>query len=201
MSADRSGLPEQKLVELLRGGEEAAFEALLKRYQGKIYRLALSVTKNREDAEEVLQDAFLSVYRKIASFDGRSAFGTWLYRITVNAALMKLRGRGPAQEAIEEYLPQFSKGAHARMVPDWTEGAEELIFRKERARVVRQTIDTLPPEYRVVLVLRDLEGLSNGEVAEVLGTSVPAVKARLHRARLALRGMLERYVTEERSRG
>ena len=86
------------------------------------------------------------------------------------------------------------------MVADWTEGAEDLIFRKERAQVVRQTIETLPPEYRVVLVLRDLEGLSNGEVAEVLGTSVPAVKARLHRARLALRGMLERYVTEERSR-
>jgi RNA polymerase sigma-70 factor (ECF subfamily) len=200
MATDRSGLPEQQLVELLRGGEEAAFEALLQRYQGKIYRLALSVTKNREDAEEVLQDVFLSVYRRIGSFDGRSAFGTWLYRITVNAALMKLRGRGPAQESFEDFLPQFSEGRHARMVADWTEGAEDFILRKERVQLVRQTIETLPPEYRLVLVLRDLEGLSNGEVAEVLGTSVPAVKARLHRARLVLRGMLGRYVTERRSR-
>jgi RNA polymerase sigma-70 factor (ECF subfamily) len=200
MPADWSGLSEQELVELLRAGEEGAFDALLKRYQGKIYWLALSVTKNREDAEEVLQDVFLSVYQKIAKFDGRSAFGTWLYRITVNTALMKLRGRGPAQESFEEYLPQFSGGHHARMVRDWTEGAEELIFRKERAQVVRQAIEALPPEYRVVLVLRDLEGLSNGEVADILDTSVAAVKARLHRARLALRGILERYVTEAKSR-
>jgi RNA polymerase sigma-70 factor (ECF subfamily) len=85
-------------------------------------------------------------------------------------------------------------------VRDWTDGAEELIFRKERAQVVRQAIEALPPEYRVVLVLRDLEGLSNGEVADTLDTSVAAVKARLHRARLALRGMLERYVTEAKSR-
>ena len=199
MSTDWSGLPEQKLVELLRGGEETAFEALLKRYQGKIYRLALSVTKRHEDAEEVLQDVFLNVYRKIASFDGRSAFGTWLYRICVNTALMKLRGRDPAHESIDEYLPQFAGGRHARMIADWSEGADEVILRKERAQIVRRAIETLPPEYRVVLVLRDLEGLSNGEVAEVLGTSVPTVKARLHRARLALRGRLEESMMELRS--
>jgi RNA polymerase sigma-70 factor (ECF subfamily) len=195
VSADWSALPEAKLVELVRAGEEAAFEALLKRYQGKIYRLALSVTKSREDAEEVLQDVFLSVYRKIASFDGRSAFGTWLYRIAVNAALMKLRGREPAHESLDAYLPQFAGGRHARMLADWTDRADEVILRKERAQFVRQAIETLPPEYRVVLLLRDLEGLSNLEVAEVLGTTVPAVKARLHRARLALRGMLEASVT------
>src|SRR5574341_2109572 len=124
MVTDLSGLPEQQLVEVLRGGEEAAFEALLKRHQGKIYRLALSVTKNREDAEEVLQDVFLSVYRKIGSFDGRSAFGTWLYRICVNTALMKLRGRDPAHESLDEHLPQFAGGRHARMIADWSEGAE-----------------------------------------------------------------------------
>jgi RNA polymerase sigma-70 factor (ECF subfamily) len=197
---DWSSLPEQKLVELVRAGEEVAFEALLKRYQSKIYRIALSVTKRREDAEEVLQDVFLSVYRKIAGFDGRSAFGTWLYRIAVNTALMKLRGREPAHESIDEYLPQFAGGRHARMIADWSEGADEVILRKERAQIVRQAIETLPPEYRVALVLRDLEGLSNSEVAEVLGATIPTVKARLHRARLALRGKLERYVAEERSR-
>jgi RNA polymerase sigma-70 factor (ECF subfamily) len=200
MVTDRSGLPKQKLVELVRAGEEAAFEALLKRYQDKIYRLALSVTKSREDAEEVLQDVFLSVYRKIASFDGRSALSTWLYRICINRALMKLRGRAPAHESIDQYLPQFAGGRHVQMIADWTEGAEDGLLRKERAQIVRQAIETLPPEYRVVLVLRDLEGLSNLEVAEVLETSVPAVKARLHRARLALRGRLEESMMELRSR-
>jgi len=201
MPADRTSLSEQDLVAQLRSRDEVAFEALLARYQGKVYRLALSFTKNREDAEEILQDVFLSVYRKIASFDGRSAFGTWLYRIAVNAALMKLRGRGPVQESIEEDLPQFTKGGgHARMIADWSEGPEGSLLGKERARVVREAVENLPPEYKAVLVLRDLEGLSNSEVAEIVDTTIPAVKARLHRARLALRGMLERYVTEERSR-
>ncbi len=201
MPTDRASLSEQDLVAQLRAGDEAAFEALLARYQNKVYRLALSFTKNREDAEEILQDVFLSVYRKIASFDGRSAFGTWLYRIAVNAALMKLRGRGPAQESIEEYLPQFTQGGgHARMIADWSEGPEGSLLGKERARVVREAVETLPPEHKAVLVLRDLEGLSNSEVAEALGTSVPAVKARLHRARLALRGRLEQDMAELRSR-
>jgi RNA polymerase sigma-70 factor (ECF subfamily) len=110
MSTEQRDLSEKELVQQVRAGDEQAFEALLKRYQGKIYRLALSVTKRREDAEEVLQDVFLSVYRQIGSFDGRSAFGTWLYRICVNTALMKLRGRDPAHESLDEYLPQFAGG-------------------------------------------------------------------------------------------
>jgi RNA polymerase sigma-70 factor (ECF subfamily) len=149
MPTDQSSFSEQDLVAQLRAGDEVAFEALLARYQGKLYRLALSFTKNREDAEEILQDVFLSVYRKVASFDGRSAFGTWLYRIAVNAALMKLRGRGPVQESIEEYLPQFTKGGgHARMIADWSEGPEGSLLGKERAQVVREAIETLPPEHK-----------------------------------------------------
>lgn len=190
-------LSDQELVEQIKAGEEAPIEALLGRYQDKVYRLALSFTKNPADAEEVLQDVFLTVYRKIASFEGRSAFSTWLYRITVNTALMKLRGRGPVQESIDEYLPQFTKdGRHARMAVDFTQGPDEQLLRKEREWVLREAIEALPPDYKVVLVLRDLEGLSNEEVAEIVGASVLAVKARLHRARLALRGRLERYVTE-----
>ena len=201
MATDRSSLSDQDLVEQIKAGEEAAFEALLDRYQGRVYRLVLSLTKNPEDAEEVLQDVFLSVYRKLTSFDGRSTFSTWLYRIAVNTALMKLRGRGPVQESIEEHLPQFTEdGRHTRMVVDWTQGPEELLLRKERAQVVREAIEALPPDYKVVLILRDLEGLSNEEVAEVVGTSVSAVKARLHRARLVLRGKLELYMTEPRTR-
>lgn len=196
MSTDRSGWSDQELVEQIQTGEEAPFEVLLGRYQDRAYRLALSLTKNPADAEEVLQDVFLTVYRKIASFERRSAFGTWLYRITVNAALMKLRGRGPVQESIDEYLPRFTKdGRHARMVVDFSQGPEKLLLQKEREQVLREAIEALPPDYKVVLILRDLEGLSNEEVAEVVGASVLAVKARLHRARLALRGRLDRYVT------
>lgn len=193
---DGVSLSDQELVEQIKAGEKTSLEALLGRYQDKVYRLALSFTKNPADAEEVLQDVFLTVYRKIASFEGRSAFSTWLYRITVNTALMKLRGRGPAQESIDEYLPQFTKdGRHARMVVDFTDGPEKLLLLKEREQILREAIEALPPDYKVVLVLRDLERLSNEEVAEVVGASVLAVKARLHRARLALRGRLERYAT------
>ncbi len=201
MATDQSDPSDQDLVERLKTGDEVAFEALLARYQGKVYRLAMSFTRNPEDAEEVLQDVFLTVYRKITSFDGRSAFGTWLYRIAVNAALMKLRGRGPVQASIEEFLPQFTEdGQHARMVVDWTPGPEEQLLRQERTQVVREAIEGLPPDYKAVLVLRDLEGLSNEEAAEAMGISVLAVKARLHRARLVLRGKLERYMTESRRR-
>ena len=196
---ERSDLPDQDLVEQLKAGVESAFEALLDRYQGRVYRLVLSITKSADDAEEVLQDIFLSVYRKIASFDGRSALGTWLYRIAVNAALMKLRGRGPVHDSIEAHLPQFTEdGRHPRMIVDWSQGAEDQLLQKERVQLVRQAIEALPPDYRAVVVLRDLEGLSNEEVAEVVGISLLAVKARLHRARLALRGILEQYMTEPR---
>lgn len=194
---ERSDISDQDLVEHLKAGEESGLAALLDRYQSRVYRLVLSITKSAEDAEEVLQDVFLSVYRKITSFDGRSAFGTWLYRIAVNAALMKLRGRGPLHDSIEAHLPQFTEdGRHARLIVDWTQGAEDRLLQKERVRLVRQAIEALPPDYRAVVVLRDLEGLSNEEVAEVLGTSLLAIKARLHRARLALRGILEQVMTD-----
>lgn len=190
------GLSDQDLVEQIKAGTEASFEVLLKRYRDRVYRLVISFTKNPADAEEVLQDVFLAVYRKIGSFEQRSTFSTWLYRIAVNTALMKLRSRGPVQESIDEYLPQFTKdGRHAHMVVDFTQGPEKQLLRKEREQVLREAIDALPPDYKVVLVLKDLEGLSNEEVAEVVGASVLAVKARLHRARLVLRGKLERYVT------
>ncbi|PWB47874.1 MAG: RNA polymerase subunit sigma [Candidatus Methylomirabilota bacterium] len=193
---DALSLSDQDLVEQIKAGEDAPFEALLERYRDRVYRLVVSFTKNPADAEEVLQDVFLTVFRKIASFEHRSSFSTWLYRITVNTALMKLRSRGPVQESIDEYLPQFTKdGRHARMVVDFTQGPEKLLLRKEREQVLREAIEALPPDYKVVLVLRDLEGLSNEEVAEIVGASVLAIKARLHRARLVLRGRLERYVT------
>lgn len=195
-------LSDQDLVEQIKGGDDAAFEALLSRYQERVYRLTMSMTRNREDAEEVLQDVFLAVYRKIESFESRSTFSTWLYRITVNAALMKLRSRGPVQESIEAYLPQFTKdGRHAHMVHDFTHESEQRLLQKERERLLWEAIDALPPDYKAVLVLRNFEGLSNEETAEVVGASLQAVKARLHRGRLVLRGRLERYMTESGSKG
>ncbi len=194
-------LSDQALVTQALMGEESAFEGLVGRYQGKVYRLALSLTKRPEDAEEVMQDVFLTVHRKLSSFEGRSAFSTWLYRITVNAALMKFRGKNPAEESLEAYLPRFTEdGRHVRMVLDFTQGPEEALLRKEREQILMAAIDALPPDYKVVLVLRDLEGLSNEAVAEVVGASILAVKARLHRARLFLRGKLDQRVKTLRSR-
>lgn len=126
-------LSDRDLVEQIKGGDAAVFEVLLDRYQERVYRLAMSMARNREDAEEVLQDVFLAVYRKIGNFESRSAFSTWLYRISVNAALMRLRSRGPVMESVEAYLPRFTKdGRHAQMVHNFTHRPEEQLLRGER---------------------------------------------------------------------
>ncbi len=203
MAERRSLKPsDSELVERVKAGDEAAFEALLERYQDRVYRLARGLTRDPRDAEEVVQEVFLTIYRKIHSFEGRAAFSTWLYRITMNVTLMMLRGRGPEDPGVvEALLPSFTaEGRHAQMVHDWTKTPEEHLLQQEVREAVRRGIATLPAEYQAVLVLRDLEGLSNGEVAEVLGLTVLAVKARLHRARLALRALLERLFQEERGK-
>jgi len=183
------------LVERLKRGDEEAFAALLKRYQGKVYRLAMNMTRNAQDAEEATQDVFLAVYRKIGDFDGRAAFSTWLYRIATNAALMKLRARPAGQHlSVEEAGPAFgADGHHARPVADWSEVPEDRLLAAERRRVVQDAIAALPSDYKAVVALREIEGLSNQEVAEVVGATVLAVKSRLHRARLALRERLATY--------
>jgi len=191
-----------ELVERLKTGDRDAFGALLRRYQGKVYRLAMNMTRSPQDAEEVTQDVFLAVYRKIGDFDGRAAFSTWLYRVASNAALMKLRGRRSEPHlSIEEEGPAFAPDGHfARPVADWSELPEDRLLSAERRRVLEQAIDALPPDYKAVVVLRDVEGLSNQEVAEILGATVLAVKSRLHRARLALRERLAAYLEAGRAR-
>ncbi len=191
-----------ELVERLKTGDREAFGALLRRYQGKVYRLAMNMTRSPQDAEEVTQDVFLAVYRKIGDFDGRAAFSTWLYRVASNAALMKLRGRRSEPHlSIEEEGPAFAPDGHfARPVADWSELPEDRLLSAERRRVLEQAIDALPPDYKAVVVLRDVEGLSNSEVAEILGATVLAVKSRLHRARLALRERLAAYFEAGRAR-
>jgi RNA polymerase sigma-70 factor (ECF subfamily) len=188
--------PESELLERVKAGDEQAFTALLDRYSAQTYRLARAITGNPQDAEEVVQDVFLTIFQKIATFEGRSAFSTWLYRITVNAAIMKVRQRRGEvkEEELERWLPVFdAEGHHLQPVEDWSANPEKALLQHERREVLRQTLAILPAEYRTVVALRDLQGLSNEEVAEILGLTVAAVKSRLHRGRLALRGKLASY--------
>jgi RNA polymerase sigma-70 factor (ECF subfamily) len=184
------------LLTSLRRGDVGALEALAGRYGTKIYRLAFGVTRNQADAEEVLQDVLLTLARKGESFEGRSALGSWLYRITTNAALNKRRGKRLELETpLEDLLPTFKADGHRAgdrtfILADWSQNPEEELLSGERRRVLERAIDSLPDHYRVVLVLRDVEGLSNESVAEVLDESVPSVKSRLHRARMVLREQL-----------
>lgn len=177
------------LVERLKRGDEEAFAGLLGRYEGKVYRLAMNMTRNPQDAEEVMQDVFLAVARKIGDFDGRAAFSAWLYRVTANAAVIKLRRqRSEPHLPIEDAGPDFAAdGSFTRPVADWSDLPENQLLAAESRQTLTQAIEALPPDHKAVVVLRDIEGLTNPEAAEVLGITVPAFKSRLHRARLALR--------------
>lgn len=186
---------DQALVEKIRAGDFQAFEALVNRYEGKVYRLAMRMLRNPEDAEDALQETFLQVYRGLNSFEGRSTFSTWLFRLATNVCLMKIRHRGtePAQLLpLEEYLPRHEEGEHPQ-IQDWPDKPEEVLLNKESRQKMLEALERLPVEYRAVFILRDIEGFSSTEAGETLGISVAAVKSRLHRARLALRGMLSSY--------
>ncbi len=184
------------LVERIRGGDEAAFEELMQKYEGKVYRLALGMMKNREDALEAVQDAFLSVHQKIGTFKGESTFSTWLYRVALNATYMRLRSRARHEkvESLDGLEDQFDGSGDPWATPgDWSERADDAVFRKEISAVVKEAVAELPEEYRAIFTMRDLDGLSNQEVAEVLGLTVAATKTRLHRARLFLRERISRH--------
>jgi RNA polymerase sigma-70 factor (ECF subfamily) len=181
------------LLEALRLQEPTAAERLVATYGERAYRLATSITGNGQDAEEVVQDAFWTVVRKIDTFRGESAFGSWLYRIVANGAYQKLRGRQSRGRdlSLDEVLPSFdARGHHVGPIDDWSASADDPSIQTELRMALTSAIDELPPVARTVLVLRDVEGLSNLEIAEALGLSVPIVKARVHRARLFLRKQL-----------
>jgi RNA polymerase sigma-70 factor (ECF subfamily) len=188
-SADGS---ETVLVERLRRGDGAAFEELLRAHTGRLLAVARRLLGNEEDARDVVQDAFLSAFRSIDRFDGQAALGTWLHRIAVNAALTKLRSRRRHPEKpIEELLPTFLEDGHqARPPRDWPDPSAAL-SRQETRDSVRRHIGELPEDYRTVLLLRDIEGMDTEETARMLGLTPGAVKTRLHRARQALRALLE----------
>jgi RNA polymerase sigma-70 factor, ECF subfamily len=181
------------LIEQVKAGDHEAFDALFQRYFAVVYRQAIRLTGNREEAEEVVQEVFLTVYEKAHTFRGAAAFSTWLYRVTANAALMKLRRRKKGEEqALDDFLPSFREDGHhlVRPVVDWSNELEEHVANEERQRLIQQALDQLAPVDKAVVVLSDLEGLSDREIAAALGLSISAVKARLHRSRLFLRGKL-----------
>jgi RNA polymerase sigma-70 factor (ECF subfamily) len=184
---------ELALVQAAKGGDVAAFEELVKRYDRNVFRIAQHITQNREDAEDVVQDAFLKAYTNLGQFQGQSKFYTWLVRIAVNEALMRLRRRRPERMVSLDEDVKTEDDSVPREVADWAPNPEQLYTQGELQDILTRTIQGLPPGFRTVFVLRDVEGLSTEETAEALGLSVPAVKSRLLRARLQLRERLSRY--------
>ena len=185
------------LVEALRREEPEAVDHLVERYGDRVYRLARRITGSNEDAEETAQDALWTAARKIGTFKGESAFGSWLYRITANAAYMKLRTRKTkAREiALDDVLPAIDEdGRHFEPMDDWSARVDDHALNSELHDVLDSAINALPPDYRTALVMHDIEGLSNPDIAETLGVSVPAVKSRIHRSRLFLRQRLGEYL-------
>lgn len=186
-----------ELVAEFKAGCEASFEELVHRYSGKAFSLASRLTRNQEDAEEVLQDVFVTVYRKIDGFEGKSSFSSWLYRVTVNSALMKLRKRKRDQTvSMEDVLPQLQNSPYLK-TSEQAEG-DAATLRSQLNAALEEAIRRLPDDYRPVFVLRDIDGLTSREVSKILQLTVPAVKSRLHRSRLMLRRRLSRLYRELR---
>ncbi len=190
---------ELALVQAAKGGDLEAFSQLVKRYDRNIFRIAQHITHNEEDAQDVVQEAFLKAYTNLEQFQGNSKFYTWLVRIAVNEALMKLRRRRADKTVSIDEDVETEDGSMPREVADWSPNPEQLYGQSELGDILKKTIQGLPPGFRTVFVLRDVEGLSTEETAEMLGLSVPAVKSRLLRARLQLRERLTKYFKSRRS--
>jgi RNA polymerase sigma-70 factor (ECF subfamily) len=190
--------PDQELLVALRKRVPTAAEALITTYGDRAYRLAVRITGNEQDAEEVVQDALWSVVQKIDTFRGESRLGSWVYRIVSNAAFLSLRRRRGAlvDISLDEVLPAFDgDGRHAGAVTDWSSGLDDPAVQAELRAVLSSAVSELPPHYRAVIVLHDVEGLSMAEVADALGMTVPTAKTRAHRARLFLRQRLSMFMT------
>ena len=183
---------EPLLVKAAKSGDATAFEELVNRYESKIFRLTMNITRNREDAEDSMQDAFMKAYSHLDTFQEDSRFYTWLVRIAANEALMRLRKRRPNQVSLDEPV-QGEDDLIPREVEDWGPSPEQRYAQSELHEILDQVIDQLDPDFRTVFVLRDIEELSTEETAAALNLSIPAVKSRLLRARLRLREKLTRY--------
>src|ERR1051326_5384295 len=184
---------ELTLVQAAKRGDDSAFEELVRRYDRNVFRIAQHITQNREDAEDVVQDAFFKAYSNLKQFQGQSKFYTWLVRIAVNEALMKLRRRRPERTVSLDEEVKTEDDSVPREVADWTPNPEQQYSQAELRDILDRTIHGLPATFRTVFVLRDVEGLSTEETAEALDLSIPAVKSRLLRARLQLRERLNKF--------
>lgn len=176
-----------------RAGSKDAFEEIIKRHETKVYALAIRYTKNEDDAEEVVQDVFITLYKKAKTFEGKSAFTSWLYRITVNAALMKIRKRKQEKATLTEDLSLHAKSEYDLKCSEDMQQCDSRSIQHETRAALESAVNRLPDEYKAVFIMRDVDGLSNHEVSAILHISVAAVKSRLHRARLMLQKKLQRY--------
>jgi RNA polymerase sigma-70 factor (ECF subfamily) len=183
---------ESALVAAAKAGDSSAFEELVNRYEGKIFRLTQNITQNPSDAEDAMQDAFMKAFQHLKDFEGGSRFYTWLVRIAVNEALMRLRKRRPNQVSIDEPVGTDEQPM-AMQIRDWGPSPEQKYAQTEMGTILSKVIEQLEPIYRVVFLLRDVEDISTEETAKIVGISVPAVKSRLLRARLRLRELLNPY--------
>ena len=190
----RKSVPDDSaIIERLKNGDQEALETLFKLHSAKLFSVAQRILGESSEAEEVIQDVFWTAYRKAKSFKGNSQFSTWLYRLTVNAALGRVRrSKNKTHVEYEEFLPKFQKDGHhlVRPVVDWSDTLEEKYAQREIQSLLANALGQLKPIDRSVIVLSDLEGLSDKEIAAALDLTVSAVKTRLHRARLFLRGNL-----------
>ncbi len=200
MSAElANNLPtDEVLVDRFRAGDRRAFEELVRRHRSRIYHLALRMTKNEQEALEIVQETFLSAYRKLPEFRGESAVGSWIHRIAANFALMRLRHKkvvDEVEEPLETEDGKFRPDGHWDEGPAgfWGRRADDIVLDTELRGQINTAVDALPDSYRAVFLLRDIEGLSYDEIADALQTTVPAIKSRLHRARLSLRERLAHY--------
>lgn len=185
------------LVAAAKSGDTSAFEELVNRYDRKIFRLTMNITRNREDAEDAMQDAFMKAYSHLDRFHEESRFYTWLVRIAANEALMRLRKRRPNQVSLDEPI-ESEDDFIPQQIEDWGPNPEQRFAQTEMRDILRSVIEHLPPDFRVVFVLRDVEGLSTEETAETVGISEAAVKSRLLRARLKLRQKLDRQFRQDK---
>ncbi|HSE84570.1 MAG TPA: sigma-70 family RNA polymerase sigma factor [Thermodesulfobacteriota bacterium] len=197
---------DEKLVELfVDGKDEAAFEEIVNRYVDKVYGLAFRITRDHNGAEEVVQEVFLILINKLGTFRGEAKFSSWLYKVTANASYMYLRAnrKYKSDSSLDGYAPYDERGTLMGRVKvkDWSNTPDEVLLSREAMDMVEKAVEELPEPYRIVFHLKDVDGLTNEEVASVLGLSVPAVKSRLHRARLFLRDKLSDYFYEWKRRG
>lgn len=196
MAEEGMGTGDRELLTRAQAGDMSAFEALVEAHRDNVYGLALRMTRSEADAAEIVQDTFLSAYQHLAEFRGEAAFGSWVHRIAANNSLMRLRHRRVVEASSEPAAgPGFDEHGHIEDYPasDWSRRADEQVLDAELGHAIQQATDRLPEEYRQVFLLKDVDGLSYEQIAEITGDSVAAIKSRLHRARLSLRDAIDEF--------